>query len=105
MRVCVEEVEELDEGVVWHLLSRVAHLLPLDLHIVVLVFLVVLVVRLRLQRRAVCIWIEVVHVWEPHVSKLSFFTVLAYVDLAVVAVRWRIFVFRKCWKSRHFAVS
>lgn len=72
-------MEELDECVVRHLLTRIRKLFSLRLHIVVLVIFVVAVVSLRLERWALCVWVEIVHVWEAHAAKLCFVLVLRYV--------------------------
>lgn len=82
--VRVQEVEELDKCVVRHLLTRIGKLFSLRLHVIVLIIFVVTVVRLRLQGWALCVRVQIVHVWEAHTSKLCFVLVLGYVHLTWV---------------------
>ena len=79
-------LEQLDERVVRHIVSRIYEALSLLLDVVLLVFLVVFVESLVLDRRAVGVRIEVVHIGEAHVAEVGFVLVVADVDRDAVAV-------------------
>ena len=83
----IQEMEELDKGIVWHLLTSIAELFSLDLYIVVTIVLVVTIIGLSLDRCTGRFRVQIVHVGEAHVAELSLVSVLGDVDLALAAVR------------------
>ena len=83
-------LEQLDERVVRHIVSRIYEALSLLLDVVLLVLLVVFVESLVLDRRAVGVRIEVVHIGEAHVAEVGFVLVVADVDRDAVAVVIRV---------------
>lgn len=91
-------MEQFDEGVVWHVVSRIGQLFPLRLHIVVLVVFVVAVVGLCLQRWTFRIRVQIVHIREAHASELVLIFVLGDVDLTIFAG----VVVGEGWEWRHF---
>ena len=84
--ISIQEMEELYEGVIGHVVPSVTHLLPLGLHVVVLVLLKILVIRLRLKRRSIRFRVKIIHIREAHVAELGLVVVIADVHLTIVAV-------------------
>ena len=97
--VTSQMVEQLDESIVWHVVSRVDEALTLLLHVVFLVFFEVLVESLILHWWPMSLWIQVVHVRKAHVSEIGLVGVIAYVDGCTIVADGAFFLIQNNSKS------
>ena len=89
-------MEQLDEGVVRHVVPGVDEALPLPLDVVFLVFLEILVESLVLHWRAVSVWVQIIHVREAHIPHSRLVVVVADVYGCAIVVVIRVVV-RELW--------